>query len=82
MSPQQAQPFAVLIAALLLVSYFAGYFVLRARCTRLTPTFVVVPTSTPYRADTLVTFYKPMFYAEGRLTGRTFTLTPWGVVWY
>jgi hypothetical protein len=79
MSPSKAQPIAILITTLLVGSYFAGYLLLRARCTPLTPEFVVVPTSTPSQPDALITFYKPLFHAEQRLTGRQFTLITWGL---
>jgi hypothetical protein len=44
------------------------------------PEFVVVPSSRNLQPDTLITFYLPMFYVEHKFTGRSFTVTPWGLV--
>jgi hypothetical protein len=70
---------AVIIAAAAIIGlYFGGYGVLRARCTGVAPYFVV-PSTNSQQADALITLYKPLFYAERKLTGHHFSVTPWGM---
>ena len=76
MSHPRTHPVAVVIAALLLISYFAGYLVLRAHARSTLGMLILSPSRMNLPAGTLTALYEPMFYADRKLTGRRFGVLP------
>lgn len=69
---------AILITGLAIISYFAGYAVLRSRCHSMGNGWHIVPSNSPNVSDPMVKMYMPLFYLETRMTGREFMTSPWG----
>ncbi|MEO5913559.1 MAG: hypothetical protein ABIS50_04965 [Luteolibacter sp.] len=70
---------SLLVCAVLLLTYFAGYAKIRKDCQNFGGRFFVVPGYVATRPS-LRTIYRPSFLLEQRFTGNQFSISLWGMI--